>query len=81
MTGDKTTATKVTIIINQRPYHFEVDELTVVLDDMVPFSDRIDFTRYRDKRNEFYAEFTRLYAPILADNLVESGRQFGDYRS
>lgn len=28
MTTDKTTATKVTVIINQRPYHFDVDELT-----------------------------------------------------
>jgi hypothetical protein len=28
MSGDKTTATKVTVIINQHPYHIEVDELT-----------------------------------------------------
>jgi hypothetical protein len=28
MTRDKNTATKVTVIINQRPYHFEDDELT-----------------------------------------------------
>ena len=28
MNADKTTATKVTVIINQRPYHFEVEELT-----------------------------------------------------
>lgn len=28
MTTDKTTAAKVTVIINQRPYHFDVDDLT-----------------------------------------------------
>lgn len=28
MSSNKTAATKVTVIINQRPYHFEVDELT-----------------------------------------------------
>lgn len=51
-------------------YRLEVDELTVVLDDMRPFSDQVDYARYREKRNEFYNEFTRIYAPILANNLV-----------
>lgn len=28
MTSEKTTATKVTVIINQRPHHFEVEQIT-----------------------------------------------------
>ncbi|HYN50704.1 MAG TPA: multiubiquitin domain-containing protein [Thermoleophilaceae bacterium] len=28
MTTKKSTATKVTVIINQRPYHFEVEQIT-----------------------------------------------------
>jgi ABC-type nickel/cobalt efflux system permease component RcnA len=51
-------------------YRLEVDELTVVLEDMVPFADEVEVARYRNKPEEFYAEFTRLYAPVLARNLV-----------
>jgi len=50
-------------------YRLEVDELTVVLEDMAPFKDEIDLKKYRDRREAYYAEFTRLYAPILANNL------------
>jgi len=51
-------------------YRLEVDELTVVLEDMIPFKDEVDYSKYRNKPKEFYAEFTRLYAPILANNLT-----------
>lgn len=50
-------------------YRLEVDELTVALDDMAPFSDQVDFTQYRGKPDEFYSEFMRLYAPIFAANV------------
>src|SRR5262245_24663690 len=45
-------------------YRLEVDELTVILEDMRPFADEVDFAKYRGKVDEFYGEFTRLYAPI-----------------
>ncbi len=51
-------------------YRLEVDELTVVLEDMAPFKDEIDLEKYRDRRDAYYGEFTRLYAPILANNLT-----------
>src|SRR5712691_10020734 len=51
-------------------YRLEVDETTVLLDDMKPFWDEVDFVRYKNKPLEYYAEFTRIYAPILADRLV-----------
>jgi nickel/cobalt transporter (NicO) family protein len=50
-------------------YRLEVDELTVVLEDMAPFKDEIDLEKYRDRRDAYYGEFTRLYAPVLANNL------------
>ncbi len=51
-------------------YRLEVDELTAVMEDMAPFIDRIDFAAFRNKRTEFYKEYTRLYAPIFANNLL-----------
>jgi nickel/cobalt exporter len=60
-------ADKVTITV---VYRLEVDELTVVLEDMAPFKDEIDLEKYRDRREAYYAEFMRLYAPILANNLT-----------
>ena len=47
-----------------------MDEATVLLEDMLPFKDDVDITRYRGKPLEYYAEFMRIYAPILADNLL-----------
>src|SRR5579872_6140180 len=44
-------------------YRLEVDELTVVLEDMAPFKDEIDLEKYRDRREAYYGEFGRLYAP------------------
>lgn len=50
-------------------YRLEVDEFTVVYDDLPAFSDQIDLTRLT-KPGEFYDAFTRSYAPVLAGNLV-----------
>ena len=51
-------------------YRLEVDETTVLLEDMLPFKDEVDFTRYRGKPLEYYAEYMRIYAPILADRMI-----------
>src|SRR5262249_46332102 len=50
-------------------YRLEVDEWTVIYQDMEPFRDEVPLARYQGKRDAFYAEFTRLYAPVLAANL------------
>jgi ABC-type nickel/cobalt efflux system permease component RcnA len=49
-------------------YRLEVDEITVVYDDLPAFNDQIDLTRLT-KPDEFYDAFTRFYAPVLAGNL------------
>ena len=51
-------------------YRLEVDETTVLLEDMRDFKDEADFANYRGKPLEYYAEFMRIYAPILADRLI-----------
>lgn len=51
-------------------YRLEVDETTVLLEDMAPFRDEIDFIKYRNRPLAFYAEYARIYAPIIADNLL-----------
>jgi ABC-type nickel/cobalt efflux system permease component RcnA len=55
-------------------YRLEVDELTVILEDMVPFADEVDFSKFKkdNKVLDFYGEFTRLYAPVFAKNLQAS---------
>jgi nickel/cobalt transporter (NicO) family protein len=50
-------------------YRLEVDEFTVVYEDLPAFGDQIDLTRLF-KPEEFYEAFTKCYAPVLADNLV-----------
>jgi ABC-type nickel/cobalt efflux system permease component RcnA len=50
-------------------YRLEVDEFTVVYEDLPAFSDQIDLTRL-SKPDEFYEAFTHCYAPVLAGNLV-----------
>ena len=57
-------------------YRLEVDELTVILDDMPKAPEQVRFELYKDKRMEFFGEFTRIYAPVLAARLVakEIGR-------
>jgi len=61
---------KKEVVVNV-DYRLEVDELTVVLEDMTP-SPRRGFSSpdSRTSRWSFYAEFTRIYAPILARNLM-----------
>jgi len=51
-------------------YRLEVDEATVLLEDMQPYRDEVDFTRYRNKPLAFYAEYARIYAPLLAERLL-----------
>jgi nickel/cobalt exporter len=64
-----------TIVVRLQPdkvivdYRLEVDEFTVVYDDLPAFSDQIDLTRLT-KPDEFYDAFTRCYAPVLAGNLI-----------
>src|SRR5437762_1530133 len=52
-------------------YRLEVDEFTVVYEDLPAFSDQIDLTRL-SKPDEFYEAFVQCYAPVLASNLVAS---------
>src|ERR1700690_1145685 len=49
-------------------YRLEVDELTVVSDDLPAIDDRVDLTKLKTP-DQFYDAFTRGYAPILADHL------------
>ena len=60
------TPSDVTIRVD---YRLEVDELTVVLDDMAPFKDEIDPAQFRSKGLAYYAEYARIYAPILGARL------------
>src|SRR5712692_2785085 len=64
-----------TIVVRLQPdklivdYRLEVDEFTVVYDDLPAFSDQIDLTRLTNP-DEFYDAFSRCYAPVLAGNLI-----------
>lgn len=51
-------------------YRLEVDETTVVLDDMKPFRDQVDVTAFKGRPLGYYSEYIRLYGPILAKNLL-----------
>lgn len=51
-------------------YRLEVDELTVLLDDMRPYRDEVDPALFKQKPLAYYGQFTRIYAPILAGNLL-----------
>ena len=51
-------------------YTLEVDETTVLLEDMLPFRDEVDFARYRGRPLDYYREFMRIYAPIIGDRLL-----------
>jgi nickel/cobalt exporter len=53
-------------------YRLEVDEGTVLLDDMQPFRDEVDPAKYVGKPLEFYGEFAKIYGPLLANNLIAS---------
>ncbi len=51
-------------------YRLEVDEQTVVDDDMPPFADEVKFADYWPTRlDAYYREFTRIYAPIFGRKL------------
>jgi ABC-type nickel/cobalt efflux system permease component RcnA len=58
---------QVVVTVN---YTLEVDEWTVIVRDMVPYGDQVPLEKYRDKRLEYFGEYTRIYAPILAANLI-----------
>src|SRR5262245_24196313 len=70
-----------TIVVNLRPgktpdevvvhvkYRLEVDETTVILEDMALFRDKVNFASFKGKPLAYYGEFTRLHAPIFADRL------------
>jgi nickel/cobalt transporter (NicO) family protein len=66
LSGDAKTG-QVEVLID---YRLEVAEQTVLGDDLAPFLGQIDGARFREKPESIYGEFTRLYAPIFADNLV-----------
>ncbi|MCS7046229.1 MAG: hypothetical protein NZO58_07725, partial [Gemmataceae bacterium] len=51
-------------------YVLEVDETTVVLEDMKPFRDEVDFARFKGNALGYYREYMRRYAPILAERLL-----------
>jgi nickel/cobalt exporter len=51
-------------------YRLEVDETTVFLNDMKEFRDEVNPLDYRNKPLEYYAQFTKIYAPIFGDRLV-----------
>ena len=53
-------------------YRLEVDETTVVLDDIKPFQDQIDPAAFKGQPLGYYAEYMRIYAPILGRHLVAS---------
>jgi nickel/cobalt transporter (NicO) family protein len=50
-------------------YHLELDEWTVVFVDLPAVNDQVDLTKLTQPK-EFYEAFTRVYAPILADNVL-----------
>jgi ABC-type nickel/cobalt efflux system permease component RcnA len=50
-------------------YRLEVDPATVILEDMKPFRDEIDISQFKSNL-DYFKEFTRIYAPILADRLI-----------
>lgn len=50
-------------------YRLEVDELTVVLDDMKPFRGDVDPAAFRGSPLAYYSEYLRIYGPILARQL------------
>jgi ABC-type nickel/cobalt efflux system permease component RcnA len=50
-------------------YRLEVDEWTVIFEDLPAVSEKVDLARLTKPR-EFYEAYTGCYAPILADNLL-----------
>jgi len=58
---------QVVVTVN---YRLEVDEWTVIVRDMAPYHDDVPLDKFRNKRLEYYGEYTKIYAPVLAANLV-----------
>jgi nickel/cobalt transporter (NicO) family protein len=50
-------------------YRLEIDEWTVLNEDMRPYQDEVDFAKYLNRPLAFYAEYGRIYAPLLAERL------------
>lgn len=50
-------------------YRLEVDEFTVVHEDMKPFRDEADPRNFINKPLDYYGQFAKIYGPIFADNL------------
>jgi ABC-type nickel/cobalt efflux system permease component RcnA len=50
-------------------YRLEVDEFTVVFDDLPAVSDKVELSKLRQP-DEFYQAYTACYSPILAANLI-----------
>jgi ABC-type nickel/cobalt efflux system permease component RcnA len=50
-------------------YHLEEDEWTVVFADLPAVDDKVDLGSLKQPK-DFYEAFTRVYGPILADNLT-----------
>jgi len=63
-------------------YRVEVDETTVFLNDMREFRDEVNPLDYRGRPMEYYAQFTRIYAPIYADRFIVkvNGKPIEDFR-
>jgi ABC-type nickel/cobalt efflux system permease component RcnA len=57
---------RLLVLVN---YRLEVDEFTVVFDDLPALGDKIELSKF-SKPQEYYEAFTTRYAPILAGNLA-----------
>src|SRR5262245_15003488 len=66
---DRTIVVKLTPKAVLVEYRLEVDEFTVVFDDLPAAASSEDLAKL-SKPVDFYDAFTRYYAPILADNLL-----------
>jgi ABC-type nickel/cobalt efflux system permease component RcnA len=66
---DRTIAVMLTASGIVVDYRLEVDEFTVVFVDVPAVLERAELARLSSPR-EFYDSFTRLYAPVLGDNLI-----------
>ena len=51
-------------------YSLDVDELTVLLEDMPPFRDQIRLDRRTQKPIDICADFATIFTPILARNFI-----------
>jgi ABC-type nickel/cobalt efflux system permease component RcnA len=66
---DRTITVRLSPAAIEVDYRLEVDEFTVVFDDLPALGDQVDLRKLH-KPQEFYETFARQYAPILAANLI-----------